>query len=241
MLLLRKYLCRQSLSALTPQGAPLDGNSQPVTAAAAGRGHVLLRRGRLLEGITLAWNVVGIAVLAVAAIGARSVALAGFGLDSLIEIGASVVVLWELSGAGEARERRALRMIGGAFLALAVYLIAQSAVVLAIGYHPGPSALGIAWTAVTSVAMFALAAGKSRTGRALANQVLITEGRVTLVDGILALAVLAGLALNAAAGLWWADPLAALVIVFYALREAREIFLPGPFALRSTAKAPGAP
>lgn len=218
----------------------MDGYSESVTAAATGRRRVLLRRGRLLEGITLAWNVAGIVVLAVAAIDARSVALAGFGLDSLIEIGASVVVLWELSGAGEAREGRALRMIGGAFLALAVYLIAQSAVVLATGYHPGPSVLGIAWTAVTSAAMFALATGKARTGRALSNQVLITEGRVTLVDGILAIAVLAGLALNAAAGLWWADPLAALVIVFYALREAREIFLPGPLASRSTAKAPEA-
>jgi divalent metal cation (Fe/Co/Zn/Cd) transporter len=219
----------------------LDGNSEPVTAAAAGRGSVLLRRGRLLEAITLAWNVVGIVVLAVAAIGARSVALVGFGLDSLIEIGASVVVLWELSGAGEAREGRALRMIGGAFLALAVYLIAQSAVVLVTGYHPGPSALGIAWTAVTSAAMFALAVGKARAGRALGNQVLITEARVTLVDGILALAVLAGLALNAAAGLWWADPLAALVIVFYALREAREIFLPGLLAQRAVARAREAP
>jgi divalent metal cation (Fe/Co/Zn/Cd) transporter len=75
--------------------------------------------------------------------------------------------------------------------------------------------------------MFALAAGKARTGRALGNPVLITEGHVTLVDGILAVAVLTGLALNAAAGWWWADPLVGLVIVFYALREAREIFLGG--------------
>jgi divalent metal cation (Fe/Co/Zn/Cd) transporter len=86
---------------------------------------------------------------------------------------------------------------------------------------------GIIWTAATAVAMFALAAGKARTGQALGNPVLVTEGRVTMVDGILAVAVLAGLALNAAAGWWQADPLAALVIVFYALREAREIFLSG--------------
>jgi divalent metal cation (Fe/Co/Zn/Cd) transporter len=198
------------------------------TVGAEGPGHAaaLLRRGRVLEGITLGWNVVGIAVLAVAAISARSVALAGFGLDSLIEIGASTVVLWELSGTGEERQRRGLRLIGGAFLALAAYLTVQSAVVLAIGYHPRPSPLGIAWTAVTAAAMFALAAGKARTGNALGNLVLTTEGRVTLVDGILAVAVLAGLAMNAAAGLWWADPLAALIIVIYALREAREIFRP---------------
>ena len=194
----------------------------------ASRVAVLLRRGRALEVITLGWNVAGIVVLAVAALGARSVALAGFGLDSLIEIGASTVVLWELSGTGEDRQRRALRLIGVAFAALAAYLAVQSTVVLAAGYRPGPSVLGIAWTAVTAAAMLALAAGKARTGRALGNPVLSTEGRVTLVDGILASAVLAGLALNAGAGLWWADPLAALVIVFYALREARAIFLPGP-------------
>ncbi len=75
--------------------------------------------------------------------------------------------------------------------------------------------------------MFTLAAGKARTGKELGNPVLITEGRVTLVDGILAAAVLAGLVLSAAEGWWWADPLAALVIVFYALREAKDIFLPG--------------
>jgi len=190
----------------------------------SGGATALLRRGRVLEGITLGWNVAGIVVLAVAAVGARSVALAGFGLDSLIEIGASTVVLWELSGTGEERQRRALRLIGGAFCALGGYLLVQSMVVLAAGYRPGHSALGIAWTAVTAVAMFTLAAGKSRTGRALGNQVLITEGRVTLVDGVLAVAVLLGLVLNAAVGAWWADPVAALVIVCYAVREAREIF-----------------
>jgi len=191
---------------------------------AAGRADRLLRRGRLLEAITLGWNVVGIVVLAIAAVRARSVALAGFGLDSLIEIGASTVVLWELSGTGEDRQRRALRLIGGAFLALAAYLAVQSALVLASRYHPGHSPLGIGWTAVTAVAMFALAGGKARTGRALGNPVLLTEGRVTLVDGILAVAVLVGLVLNAVAGLWWADPLAALVIVCYAVREAWQIF-----------------
>jgi divalent metal cation (Fe/Co/Zn/Cd) transporter len=108
-------------------------------------------------------------------------------------------------------------------------------VVLAAGYRPGPSVLGIAWTAVTAAAMFALAAGKARTGRALGNPVLSMEGRVTLVDGILASAVLAGLALNAGAGLWWADPLAALVIVFYALREARAIFRPRPAGVEQIA------
>jgi divalent metal cation (Fe/Co/Zn/Cd) transporter len=184
----------------------------------------LLRRGFALEYATLSWNAVGIVVLAIAAISARSVALAGFGLDSLIEIGASAVVIWELSGAGQRRQRRALRLIGYAFAALAVYLLAQSTVVLAAGYHPRHSVLGIGWTAVTAAAMFALAAGKARTGRALDNPVLRTEGRVTLIDGILAAAVLLGLALNAALSWWWADPAAGYVLVYYAGREVSEIF-----------------
>lgn len=187
----------------------------------------LLRRGFVLEYVTLGWNVAGIVVLGVAAVAARSVALAGFGLDSLIEIGASTVVIWELSGTGEDRQRRGLRLIGYAFAGLAVYLLVQSTVVLAVGYHPRHSVPGIVWTAMTAVAMFVLAAGKARTGRALDNSVLRTEGRVTLIDGILATAVLAGLVLNAAAGWWQADPAAGYVLVYYAAREAREIFSPG--------------
>ncbi len=187
----------------------------------------LLRRGFALEYATLGWNVAGIVVLALAAVAARSVALAGFGLDSLIEIGASTVVIWELSSTGQRRQQQALRLIGYGFAALAVYLLAQSTVVLATGYHPRHSALGITWTAVTAAVMFALATGKARTGRALANPVLATEGRVTLIDGILAAAVLLGLALNAALGWWWADPAAGYVLVFHAAREVREIFAGG--------------
>jgi divalent metal cation (Fe/Co/Zn/Cd) transporter len=183
----------------------------------------LLRRGVRLEYLTLAWNVIGIVVLAVAAVTARSVALAGFGLDSLIEIGASVVVVWELSGGDESRQHRALRLIGASFGLLAVYLAVQSTVVIAAGYHPRHSPAGIAWTAVTAVAMFALAAGKARTGAALGNPVLSLEARVTVVDGLLALAVLAGLGLNAALNWWWADPLAGYLLVFYAGREVRQI------------------
>ena len=184
----------------------------------------LVRRGFILEYLTLGWNVLGIVVLTIAAVAARSVALAGFGLDSLIEIGASTVVIWELSGTGAERQRRGLRLIGCAFAALAVYLLAQSTVVLVTGYHPRHSPLGIAWTAATAVAMFALAAGKARTGRALGNAVLRTEARVTTIDGILAVAVLLGLTLNAVVGWWWADPAAGYVLVYYAVREVRQIF-----------------
>lgn len=183
----------------------------------------LRRRGLRLEYATLAWNVVGSALVLAAAVAARSVALAGFGLDSLIEIVASLVVVWQLRELHAVeRERRALRIIGVAFLLLAAYVAAQSAYVLVEEAHPHRSLPGIVWLALTAAAMFALAAGKQATGRALGNRVLRTEARVTAVDGLLAAAVLAGLVLNAAAGWWWADPAAAFVIVYYGLREGRH-------------------
>ena len=182
----------------------------------------LLSRGRKLEAATLGWNIVGVFVLAFAAVQARSVALAGFGLDSLIEIGASTVVLWELADVSQERQRRAMRLIGFAFVGLAVYLGIQSTVVLVIGFHPHHSPLGIVWTGVTAAVMFGLALGKARTGVALNNPVLRAEGRITMIDGILATAVLVGLLLNAVAGWWWADPLAGYVLLYYAIREAHQ-------------------
>jgi divalent metal cation (Fe/Co/Zn/Cd) transporter len=188
----------------------------------------LRQRGLRLEYATLGWNVVGSVLVLAAAVAARSVALAGFGLDSLIEIVASLVVVWQLQGMQPVeRERRALRIIGVAFLLLAVYVAGQSIFVLVSEARPQHSLLGIVWVALTAIAMFALAAGKRATGRALGNRVLQTEARVTMIDGLLATAVLIGLILNAAIGWWWADPAAAFVIVYYGLRE-------GSHALRET-------
>ena len=131
-------------------------------------------------------------------------------------------MLWEVADAHHARQQRAMTLIGVAFVALALYLAVQSSLLLALGDHPGSSYLGIAWTTVTAAVMFALAQGKAVTGRALGNPVLVTEGKVTTVDGILAAAVLVGLVLNAALGWWWADPAAAYVLVYYGAREARH-------------------
>jgi divalent metal cation (Fe/Co/Zn/Cd) transporter len=196
------------------------GLDNPAQNALAPHARRLRSRGLRLEFATLGWNVVGSVVVLAAAVADRSVALAGFGLDSLIEILASLVVVWQLQDMHAVeRERRALRIIGIAFLLLAVYITAQSAYVLATEAHPNHSLLGIVWLALTAAAMFALAAAKSRTGRALGNPVLQSEARVTLIDGLLASAVLVGLVLNAAAGLWWADPASAFVIVYYGARE----------------------
>ena len=103
---------------------------------------VLLKRGLLLEYLTLSWNVIGVVMVILAAIAARSVALAGFGLDSLIEIFASVVVVWQLTGGNLRRERRALRLIGMAFLLLAAYILAQLVVTLLTGTRPTTSLEG---------------------------------------------------------------------------------------------------
>ncbi|MET3721957.1 MULTISPECIES: hypothetical protein [unclassified Arthrobacter] len=125
---------------------------------------VLQRRGLRLEYATLGWNVIGLAVLAAAAVQAGSPALAGFGLDSLIEIFASLVVVWQLKGVHADREARAMRLIGAGFAILVVYLIIQLIVVFATGGRPGVSLPGIIWTALTFLVMLALAWGKIRTG-----------------------------------------------------------------------------
>ena len=176
-----------------------------------------MRRGLWLEYATLGRNVVGTIIVLTAAVRAGSAALAGFGLDSAIEIFASVVVIWQLKGIERGRESLALKLIGAAFTALAIYVLVQSV------WTPGQcsSCAFAAWHVVTCAAMLLLAWGKSITGRRLGNLVLITEARVTLIDAALAGAVLIGVGLNALLGWWRADPLAGLVIVYYGRTEGR--------------------
>ena len=193
------------------------------TRTVPSRREQLVRRGLRLEYTTLLWNVIEIGFLVVAAVHARSVALAGFAADSFIEIFASVVVIWQLKGtAVEHDDRRALRMIGVAFFLLAIYIVIQALVTIALGVRPDSSPLGIAWLAATCIVMFTLAAGKARTGRELGNPVLSAEAKVTLVDGALAAGILVGLTLNAALGWWWADIAAGAILVIYGVREGRE-------------------
>ena len=195
------------------------------------RDRVLLRRGLRLEYATLGWDVAAIAFLVGAAVAARSVALAGFALDSGIEIFASVVVVWQLNGeATPEREQRAVRLIGIAFFGLALYLVGQTAATLAAGLRPESSPLGVGLLGATTVVMFSLAAGKARTGRELDNATLQAEAKVTAIDGSLAAAILTGLVLNIAFGWWWADLVGGAVIIGYGAREgARALATPrGP-------------
>jgi divalent metal cation (Fe/Co/Zn/Cd) transporter len=206
---------------LASQPSPSDCGPRGLTRSREGTR--LLRRGLRLEYATLGWNVIGCVVLAATAIAAGSVALAAFGIDSLIEILASTVVVWQLRGTDTGtRTRTALRIIAIAFALLAVYIAVQSAIVVARGDHPGRSVAGAAWLGLTAVAMFTLAYGKDDTGRRLDNLTLRTEARITVIDGMLATAILVGVVLNSAAGWWWADPVAGLVLVAYGAREAHH-------------------
>lgn len=179
----------------------------------------LLRRGLLLEYLTLGWNVVGSVIVILSGLQVNSVALVGFALDSLIEIGASTIVIWQLTGVSQQREKQALRLIGTAFFVLATYILTHSLETLLAQVRPSPSTIGIAWLAATFIVMRSLAKGKEATGKKLGNPVLKAEARVTVVDAYLAGSVLVGLLLNTFFGWWWADPVAGLVIVFYGFKE----------------------
>ncbi len=182
----------------------------------------LVRRGLRLEYVTLAWNVFEGAGALVAGVLAHSVALTAFGLDSSLEVFASLVAIWQLKGASSRRDRAALRLIGACFLLVAGYIGAQATIDLLRGHHPGSSAVGIALTAAAAIVMLVLGTLKNRVGRELDNPVLMAEARFSLVDAGLSTTVLLGLVLNLALGWWWADAVAALVLAAYSLKEAIE-------------------
>lgn len=191
-----------------------------------GKRSELQRRARILEYATIAWNI-GEAVFTITlGILAGSLALVGFGIDSIIEIFASGVVVWHIDGRphDDARTARALRLTAGAFGALAVALVAFALRDLATGREAGESILGIIYLAITAVVMFGLATAKRRTAEKLGSAPLRSEAAMTFLDGVLSTATLIGLALNAFVGWWWADPLAALLVGLAAGREAREVW-----------------
>lgn len=182
-----------------------------------------LRYGLILEYITLLWNIIGCLIVLFAAMMAHSVALAGFGIDSCIEIFASLIVIWQLKSINKRQELLAEREIGVAFLLLSVYIFLQSFLVIITQFHPQTSVIGIIWLFMTALVMFGLAYGKSKIGHALNNPVLLKEGKVTLVDGFLAVSVLTGIVLNGLFGWWWADPLSCMILVYYGLKEGFQM------------------
>lgn len=188
----------------------------------APRGDALKRRAYWLEYATIVWNAAEAVVAVTAGWIAGSIALIGFGLDSMIEVFAASVVVWELKGVGEDRQRRALRLIGASFFALALYVTVEAARDLVVGAEAAESPVGIGLAIVSLLIMPALAFGKSQTGRQLRNAALIADSRETWLCSYLSAILLGGLLLNATMGWWWADPLAAIGIAYLALREGME-------------------
>lgn len=172
----------------------------------------------------MAWMVAEAAVAVTAGLAAASIALVGFGLDSVIELVSAAVVIWQLRGelAGQDRETRAVRLIGVTFFALAAYLTTESIRDLAAGSRPGQSIPGLAVTAAALIVMPVLAIAKRRTGRQLGNRTLIADSAETAFCACTSAATLLGVGLNAWLGWWWADPAAALVIAALAVKEGLE-------------------
>jgi divalent metal cation (Fe/Co/Zn/Cd) transporter len=183
------------------------------------------RRARLLAWGGIAWHVVEFLIALLAGLAAGSIALIGFGADSLIEAVAGFVVVWLFTGSrigSSHAERRAQQMIAVCFYVLAAYVGVESVRTLASGDHPRASWVGIGLAAFTAVTMPLLARAKRRVGTKLNSSAAVKEASQTSLCAYLSVALLVGLGANALFGWWWADPLAALVIAGVALREGRE-------------------
>jgi divalent metal cation (Fe/Co/Zn/Cd) transporter len=185
----------------------------------------LVRRARVLAGLGLGWHVVEAVIAVTAGLAAGSIALVGFGADSVVEGGAAVIVLWRFStrnSASEHAERRAQRLIAVSFFVIAAYIAIEATRTLAGGDHPDASWIGIGLASVTLLMMPPLARAKARVGHQLGSSATHSEGRQNLLCAYLSAGLLVGLGLNALVGLWWADPAAALLIAGVAVREGRE-------------------
>jgi divalent metal cation (Fe/Co/Zn/Cd) transporter len=185
----------------------------------------LERQARLLAWGGIGYHFIEFAVALVAGIAAGSIALIGFGADSLIEALAGFVVLWLFTGArrgSQSAERRAQQLIAGSFFVLATYVAVESIRSLVGGHEPNASWIGIGLAAFTAPTMPLLAAVKRRVGRKLNSSATVKEAAQTQLCAYLSVALLVGLLANAVAGWWWADPAAALVIAAVAVREGRE-------------------
>jgi divalent metal cation (Fe/Co/Zn/Cd) transporter len=184
----------------------------------------LIRRGFWLEYASMAWMTVEAAVAITAGITASSIALVAFGLDSVIELAAAVIVIWQLRRGGSQREHPAVRLIGVTFFLLAAYLIIEGVRDLISQARPEASTIGLIVAAAALLVMPLLALAKRRTGQALDNQALIADASESALCAFTSGAALLGVGLNAWIGWWWADPAAALVIAALAVREGLEAF-----------------
>ena len=190
----------------------------------------IVRRGLQIEYIGLTYNVLEAGIGLAAGAVAGSVALLGFGLDSVVEASSSVVIIWRLNAersgavASDEAERRAIRMVAVAFYALAVYVAANSIWVLARGVRPDESTVGIALAMVSLVVMPWLAWRKRQIAAELSSPSMHADSKQTTLCTYLSAFLLIGLVANAWLGWWWADPVAGLAISVFAVREGRALW-----------------
>ncbi len=182
----------------------------------------LRQRALWLEYLTIGWNSIEAVVAVAFGVAARSIALIGFGLDSLVEVFAASVVVWQLRGVSREREERGLKLIALSFFGLAAYVTVEAVRELVAGEAASESVPGIVLALTSLAIMPLLALGKKRTGQRLGSKTLLADSKETLLCSYLSVVLLAGLVLNATVGWWWADPLAALGIAYLAVREGRE-------------------
>lgn len=206
--------------ATTTPARPLELSLPPDGGRAA-----LVRRAQLLARLGIGWHFVEAAVAIGAGVVAGSIALEGFGADSLIESVAGFVLLWRFAGTragSDAAERRAQKLIGASFFVLAAYVGVEAARNLAIAAHPDVSYVGIGLSIVALLTMPPLAIAKGRVGDKLGSSATKSEGRQNMLCAYLSAALLVGLSANALFGAWWADPVTALLIAAVALKEGRD-------------------
>jgi divalent metal cation (Fe/Co/Zn/Cd) transporter len=185
----------------------------------------LVRRARALAWLGVGWHVVEATIAVAAGLAASSIALVGFGADSLIESVAGLIVVWRFAAARTSSpdaERRAQRLIAISFYVLAAYVAVEAVRSLAGGDEPATSWVGIALAAFTAVTMPPLARAKARVGTRLDSCATKSEGRQNMLCAYLSLGLLVGLGANALLGWWWADPATALAIAAVAVREGRD-------------------
>ena len=190
----------------------------------------LLARGLRLAYLTVGWNIVEGFVAIGAALAAGSVALLGFGIDSFVETASGLIIIWRLMAERQAVdherietvERRAQRLVAASLVGLAAYITVDAVTTLVGGEHPQPSPVGVGLAALSLGVMWWLARAKRRTAIALGSRAMQADAFQTTACWWLSLAVLAEVGLNTLFGLWWADPVAALIIPVFLLREARE-------------------
>ena len=185
----------------------------------------LERTARILAWGGNAWHFIEFAIALGAGIAAGSIALIGFGADSLVEALAGFVIVWLFTGSrlqSEAAERRAQQIIAAGYFVLAAYVGVESVRDLVDGHRPGVSWIGVGLAAFTAPTMPLLARAKQKVGRQLNSSATVSDAGQNMICAYLSIALLGGLLLNAVAGWWWADPAAALVIAVVAINEGRE-------------------